>query len=498
MGGRAATETKREVKMGVGKIGKNKSGVNSVPVVFYDREAEQASLGAMLFDERFAADGIEALSVDHFHDEGHRKVFQAVASLIEKDIDVDFVTLRSELENRGDLNTVGGATYLAEIFDVVPTIPHHSHYFRILKEKKFRRDLKRFAIETESDIQDLTLSPEDLLSLALERIHKIDTSYRKPRLLAPEEVLCQTMEIMDAAHQKKESVVGYSTGLTDLDSVMLGLRPRKYYVIAGRTSMGKTALGIQIAENMASQGAHVLFFSLEMDATDIQMRQIARHAQVNLIDILTGQLSEQDWKKVTEAAARISKFPFYIDDRTRTIEDITAIIKREKLRGKCDAVFIDYIGLLNTRRRLPSRYAEVSLFSHTLQALSRQLDICVVGLAQLNRAVENRMPPKPRLSDLKESGEIEQDADGVILLYRPEFYFIQENPVEPRGEVERQAYWEERGKIQNLCQVFVAKLRYGKTAVVELNFFGESQQFTDRHGEETLSRKQGEKHEYQV
>lgn len=445
----------------------------------HNREAEQAVLGAMLFDERAVNDCVEALVEDDFYVEAHRIVFRAMRAMWNENRPVDLVTVMAELRAMDAIEPVGGATYLAQLLDAVPTVAHHRYYSQLVIEERLRRDLIANAIDMAADARTKE-APEEIAARHGARIQALTDSRTAGTLVSIEHAATDALTLMDTRERVKAELLGYSTGISTLDRALLGIIPGKYYVIGARPSQGKTALACQIGEHIASTDHDVLLFSLEMGREELAFRSIARRTGIDMVDLMLGRRYSDHVDEITAAVSHLYGMPYRIDDRTRDIESIAAKIRRERARKRCDVVIVDYLQQINTTRRLVSRLQEVSYFSRTLCDLAKELDIAVIVLSQLSRAVETRTPPQPRLSDLKETGDIEQDADAVIELYCPLFYLKQMYPEKPEGDKPLENYNRDVERWKNLCKVFIAKIRYYRLDTLHLNFVGATQRFSDR------------------
>ena len=449
----------------------------------HSRDAEQAVLGGMLFDERIAVDCLDAVAADDFYDEGHRLVFRAIADLTRDGTPIDLVTVSDKLRDRGQLEQIGGATYLAELLDSCPTVAHHDHWCRIVITKRMRRDLLNATSELYHEAETPGEELEQITERHTARINRIIQRRQSPLThigAATDEV----MQILDQRHKTGEKLLGPTTGLPQLDKYCLGLVPGKYIVIGARPSQGKSTLGLQLAEAGALAGLHTIFFSVEMGRHELTMRLIARRNGIHLEDLMLAREWETNSPIVAADREKIGMLPMSIDDNSRTIEKIESKVRREHSRGKCDLIIVDYLQHLHTDEKYQSRHQEIGAISRVLVDLAHGLKITVIALCQLSREVDRREPPIPRLSDLKESGDLEADADAVLMLYRPEFYFQQRFPEPPTDPKKLEKYNQQIEAHLNLCYVFISKMRYNKTGLIRLNFFGETQAFTPRHDTE--------------
>ena len=424
-------------------------------------EAEMAVLGSMLLDEEAVAVAIEFLDRDCFYKAAHKKIFEAAINLYENSKAVDLITLSDELKRNGELEGVGGVSFLTELVNTVPTTANTQHYAKIIKEKSILRSLINNATkivslgyESEADIQQVLDRAEQLI---------FDIADRKPRatITSIKEIVKDSIETIDRLYQKKTHVTGIPTGYVEFDIKTAGLHPSDLIIIAGRPSMGKSALALCIAEHAAVvEKSPVAFFSLEMSKEQLVQRLLCSHARVDAQRVRTGYFSQSDWPKLTAAAGKLSEAPLYIDDTAGiSVLELRAKARRLKAKHDIQLIILDYLQLMRgTSMRIDSRQEEISEISRSLKALARELGVPLIGVSQLSRAVESRTDHRPQLSDLRESGAIEQDADVVALLLREEYYSpTQEN--------------------QGIAEVNIAKQRNGPVGLVKLTFIKEYTRF---------------------
>jgi replicative DNA helicase len=407
-------------------------------------EAEESVLGGVLLDNTALDRVLEILRPDDFYREAHRRIFRAMVVLSERNEPVDLVTLAETLRQRGELQDVGGAAYLAELAERVPTAANVAHYARIVREKAILRSLIATATEIATRGYEDTRDVKDLLDRAEQSIFQISEREVKPAFVRIDALMNETFKVVERLHQQKQAVTGVTSGFADLDRLTAGLQPSDLVIIAGRPSMGKTAFALNIAANAALRaGTGIAVFSLEMSKEQLALRMLGELAQAAHVLIST---------------------PIYIDDTPA----ITVLELRAKARrlwrdpaAKLGLVIVDYLQLMRSSETKDSREQEISEISRSLKALAKELQVPVIALSQLNRQVENRSPPKPRLSDLRESGAIEQDADVIMFIYREEVYV------------------EETDK-RGIAEVIVAKQRNGPIGSVELAFLREYTRFENR------------------
>lgn len=417
-------------------------------------------LGAMLFDESALARSLELLKPFYFYDDPHQKIFQAAQTLFEKNQAVDIVTVAEELRKTKQLDAVGGASYLTQLTASVPTAVNVEHYAQIVKEKALLRRLISTATQilqqsyaSESEVSSLVDSAEQM-------IFEISQHQFEGKITPFKDVIRTSIETIDQLYQRKEHVTGLATGFKEFDIRTAGLQFSDLIVIAGRPSMGKSAFVSSICEHIAVElKKPIAFFSLEMSKEQLVQRMLCSHARVDAQKVRTGYLSHQDWPKLTAAAGKLSEAPIFIDDSpTLTALELRAKARRLKGQHGIELVVVDYLQLMQGFARFENRQQEISDISRSLKALARELRVPVIAVSQLSRAVESRTGNRPQLSDLRESGAIEQDADVVVFLFREEYYH-------PSDEN------------RNKAEAIIAKQRNGPTGSIELVFLKEWTRF---------------------
>ncbi|MBI4116038.1 MAG: replicative DNA helicase [Candidatus Omnitrophica bacterium] len=424
------------------------------------REAEMSVLGGMLFEEPALVRGLEILKPFYFYDDHHQKIFIAIQSLFEKNRAVDIVTVAEELRKTKQLEEVGGASYLTQLTASVPTAVNVEHYAQIVKEKALLRSLisatnqiLHQSYESDSEVSELVDRAEQL-------IFEISQHQYEGQFVSLKDVIRASIETIDQLYQRKEHVTGLATGFKEFDTKTAGLQPSELIVVAGRPSMGKSAFVSSICENVAIElKKPIAFFSLEMSKEQLVQRMLCSHARVDAQKVRTGYLSHQDWPKLTAAAGKLSEAPIFIDDSpSLTALEIRAKARRLKSQFGVELVVVDYMQLMQGFGRSENRQQEISEISRSLKALARELRVPVIAVSQLSRAVESRTGNRPQLSDLRESGAIEQDADVVVFLFREEYYH-------PSDEN------------RNKAEAIIAKQRNGPTGNIELVFLKEWTRF---------------------
>jgi replicative DNA helicase len=406
---------------------------------------------------------IEFLDETAFYSENNRRIFQTIIKLYDQNQPVDIVTVVEDLKKRNSLDQIGGVSYVTELANAIPTAANVEHYAKIVREKYVLRSLISTATEIVSKGYESSTEVEQILDSAEKAIFDITSSRRKESRIVPiKSVVKESIERMDRLFQRKEHVTGVSTGFHDLDLITAGLQPSDFIVVAARPSMGKSALVSCIVEHCGVVNKlPCVFFSLEMSKEQLVQRMICSLAHMNAQKVRTGFFSQNDWPKLMDAADKLSKAPIFIDDTPAlSALEIRAKARRLKATHDIKLIVLDYIQLMRSSTRSESRQAEISEISRSIKALARELNIPIIGISQLSRLVEQRGDHRPMLSDLRESGAIEQDADLVMLLLREEYY----NPTE-----------ENKG----MAEVIVAKQRNGPVGTIKLAFLSEFTKFTN-------------------
>ncbi|MBI3615009.1 MAG: replicative DNA helicase [Candidatus Omnitrophica bacterium] len=423
-------------------------------------EAETAVLGSLLIDEEAVPLGMELLFPAAFYRDTHRKIFQAMTSLFSRQKPVDLVTLTEELKSGGHLEEVGGASYLASLTTIVPTAANLQHYAKIVKEKALLRSLISTSTQIVSECYENQDDVETLLDKAEQLLFEITAKSSDSRAFFLKEMLTDSIETIERLYQRKEMVTGVSTGLHDLDVQTAGLQPSDLIIVAGRPSMGKSALATCIAEHVGVVNrVPVVIFSLEMSKEQLVHRMLCAHARVDVHKARTGFLAQSDWPRLTTAAGKLSEAPILIDDSPAiSALELRAKARRLKSQHGVGLIIVDYLQMMRGSFRSENRQQEISDISKSLKALAKELNVPVLAVSQLSRAPEQRDDRRPQLSDLRESGALEQDADVVILLFREELY-------RPSDE--------NRGK----AELIVAKQRNGPVGSLPLAFLKEFTRF---------------------
>jgi replicative DNA helicase len=421
-------------------------------------DAERSILGAILLDNHALNAAIENLKPEDFFLEQHRRVFNQMIALGENQQAIDLVTLTESLHRVGELESSGGAPYLASLADGMPRVSNVEHYARIVREKALLRNL----IHATHNIQQRALEGEDgadtILDNAESSIFALAEDRVKAGLIPVKDIVRDNFERLEKIFREGKSITGVSTGYTELDKLLSGLQPSELLILAARPSQGKTALALNFAENISIRaGSPVAFFSLEMSKESLLQRLVASVAQIDAHKFRSGHLSREDWRRMTEALGTISSAPLWIDDAGSTsVLEIGAKARRLKREKGLSLVVVDYLQLITGRGRFSNRQEEVSSISRGLKGLAKELQLPVLVLSQLTRAPE-REERGPQLSDLRESGAIEQDADVVMFIYRPHWSKMEASP-EERDQAEIQVAKQRNGPTDKVRFVFRSRL----------------------------------------
>ncbi len=424
-----------------------------------DAEAEMAVLGSLVLNNDLIGEVIDVIEADAFYHPRNSAVFQAIVELYTAMKACDLVTLKSELERQGKLEKIGGVEYLAQLVDTVPSAANAVHYAQIVRQKSILRALLRTCDKIKIEARESGDDAQRILDRAQELIYQTAAKRGKEEVAKLGDILKSTFQQITDIHDRKQRILGMPSGFHELDDFMSGLQKAQLYVIAGRPSMGKTSLAMRMIENVGlEQGKSVLFFSLEMAAAQIAQQMLCSHCRVDSHKLRTGMLGEEEYQKLLLGAGTLHEAPIFVDDSADLSDlELRARARRYKAQFGVDLIVVDYLQKMHVKGA-ESRQQEISRISSSLKSLAKELELPVIALAQLNRSPEGREGKKPELSDLRESGAIEQDADVVILLYREEYY----NP-----DTEK----------KNVCEVRIAKNRTGPTDTVELAFIKQYTRF---------------------
>ncbi|HEY5649065.1 MAG TPA: replicative DNA helicase [Nitrospiria bacterium] len=426
-------------------------------------EAEQAVLGAILIDPSALNKAMDVVKENDFYRESHRKIYSAIIDLNEQSESVDLITLTDILKRKDQLESVGGAAFLSTLVNVIPTAANIRQHARIIHEKAILRKLISIATEIVGRGYEAEREVEELLDQAEASIFSVREQSTKPSFVSVKDMIKDSFETIERLYEKKEAVTGVPTGFKKLDEMTSGFQASDLIVIAGRPSMGKTALALGMAQHLGiDRRGKVAIFSLEMSKEQLVMRMLCSEARVDSHKLRTGYLGRTDWPKLTTAAGRLTEAPIFIDDTgALTVLEMRAKARRLKAEHGLDLIIVDYLQLMRGRgdNRNNNREQEISDISRSLKALAKELDVPVIALSQLSRAVENRTDKRPVLADLRESGAIEQDADIVIFIYRDEVYHHDED------------------SNKGIAEVILGKQRNGPIGTVKLAFLSQHTRF---------------------
>ncbi len=447
----------------VSKSGSGRHGTAALRLPPHSLEAEQAVLGGLMLDQRAWDQIADAVSADDFYRPDHRLIFSAVQNLIERDQPPDAVTVSEFLKRTAQLEAAGGLGYIAQLVEDTPSAANIRAYARIVRERSMLRQL----IEIGGDIaasahDDEGRTVDDLVDLAEQRVFEIaDRGQRRGAgFRALKHILPETIDRLDVLSHSEGEITGISTGFADMDQMTAGLQRGDLVIIAGRPSMGKTTFAMNIAENAAIGGqVATAIFSMEMSSEQLSFRMIGSIGRVNQSRLRTGKLTEEDWSRIDSAVSMMSNAPIFIDDSAGlSPTEMRARARRLKREHGLGLIVVDYLQLMQVAGSKENRATEISEISRSLKALAKELDVPVIALSQLNRSVEQRTDKKPVMSDLRESGAIEQDADVIVFIYREEVY----DKETPR---------------KGVADIIIGKQRNGPIGEFHLTFLGEFTKF---------------------
>lgn len=437
-------------------------------------EAEMSILGGILIDNDAINRVLETLKPEDFYRESHRKIFQAMMLLSEKREPCDMITMTDILKKAGNLEEVGGAAYLATLVDYVPTAANIAYYCRMVKEKSVNRRLISVATEIVSRGYEDDANVDDLLDKAQKEIYEISENKTRPQYVAVQTVLKEAFTILKNLHDQKEHVTGVPSGYTDLDHKTAGFQPGNLVIVAARPSMGKTTLALNIAQYASAESKKkvpCVIFSLEMGKEELVMRFLASIARVDFGRMRTGHFHDTDWPKLTRAAGVLHDAKIFIDDSPSiSVLELRSKARRLKSEHDIGLIIVDYLQLMKGSSNPESRQQEISEISRALKALAKELNVPVIALSQLNRELEKRADKRPMMSDLRESGAIEQDADVIMFVYREAVYC--EDCRKPDTVCSK-------GHERN-AEIIIGKQRNGALGTIELVFIGEHTRFENR------------------
>jgi replicative DNA helicase len=426
-------------------------------------DAEASLLGALLIDSDAIVKIADSVAPVDFYDERHQKIYEATLQLYEKHSPIDVLTLTDQLKSTGYLEMVGGAAYLTQLTNYVPTATHVEQYADIVAQKSLRRRLIKASQDMVGLGYDETKNLRELIETAESRLFEVSQKHVKQDIVSLETILTESFDRLDELHKDKGKIRGIPTGFRDLDNILAGLQRSDLIILAARPAMGKTAMSLNIAHNVAVKAKEpVLLFSLEMSKEQLVDRLLAMESGVDAWALRTGNLTDADFEKIGHAMGALSEAQIFIDDTPSiTVGDLRTKARREAHQHRLGLIIVDYLQLMSGSARSGSdfnRVQEISEISRGLKGIARELNVPLLALSQLSRSVESRSPQIPQLADLRESGSIEQDADVVAFIYREEYY---------NSETDR----------KNIADIFIKKHRNGPTDSVELYFEREKQRF---------------------
>lgn len=429
----------------------------------HDIEAEQAVIGSMLTDKDAVADGVEVLKPEDFYRQDNQTIYEAIINLYNKAEPIDIITVKAELTSLGKFEAVGGLEYLAILPDKVPTTANVEKYIKIVEEKAILRNLIKASNELINLGYAETEEVDDIIEQAEKRIFEIAEGKNQKGYTAIKDILVESFAEIERLYNQKQPITGIATGFTDLDYKTAGLHNSDLILVAARPAMGKSAFALNIATNAAVNAkVPVAIFNLEMSKSQLVNRILCSEAMVDSNKIRTGKIEEDDWVKLATALGPLSEAPIYIDDTPGiSVSEIRAKCRKLKLEKNIGLIVIDYLQLIRgSGKKNSSREQEISEISRSLKILAKELDVPVIALSQLSRAAEARADHRPMLSDLRESGAIEQDADIVMFLYRDDYY-------------------NQDSEKKNIAEIIMAKHRSGATGTVELLWLGSYTKFVN-------------------
>ena len=435
--------------------------INRIPP--HSVESEQSILGSIILDKDAIITVAETINPSDFYKEAHKIIYESMLRLNSNNEPIDLITLIEELRKEGHLDNVGGISYLTSLSTIVPTTSNVKYYANIVKEKSVMRQLIKASNEIINLGYDASTDVQEILDKAEKNIFDISQEKSGDDIQPINVVLQDTFDMIEKLCTEKSDVTGITTGFADLNKKINGLQRTDLILLAARPAMGKTAFSLNLVQNAALKGdASVSVFSLEMSKEQLVQRMLSAQSNVELSKIKTGNLGESDWPRIIDGMAVLSEANIFIDDTPGIkISEIRSKCRRLKIEKGLDLILIDYLQLMEGEGKNENRQQEIAKISRSLKILAKELDCPVVALSQLSRSPELRKDHRPILSDLRESGSIEQDADIVMFLYRDEYYH-------------------DDSEKKNIGEVIVAKNRHGETGSVELVWFGQVQKFADK------------------
>ncbi len=428
----------------------------------HDIEAEQAVIGSMLTDQEAVYAAIEKLKPEDFYREDNKQIYTAILNIYNKADPIDIITLKAELSSMGKLDAVGGLEYIVELPEKVPTTANVDKYIKIVEEKSLLRNLIKAANEILSSGYAQEDDVENIIDHAEKKIFDVMQKKSQKGYTTIKDVLVESFTKLEELYNQKEHITGVPTGFVELDRKTAGLHGSELILIAARPAMGKSAFALNIGSYAATKAnVPVAIFSLEMSKEQVGNRILCSEALVDSNNVRTGELNDEELGKLAETSGELSQAPIYIDDTPGiSVMEIRAKCRKLKLEKNIGLVIIDYLQLIQGSGKTSSREQEIAEISRSLKILAKEIEVPVIALSQLSRAVESRPDHRPMLSDLRESGSIEQDADIVMFLYRDDYY-------------------NEDSEKKNIAEIIIAKQRAGSTGPIELAWLGKYTKFAN-------------------
>ena len=451
-------------------------------------EAEQTVLGSILENNEIFDEITDEINEGHFYDTIHQKIYKVISNLISKGLLANPVTIKNFFNNNEELTEIGGLEYLLKLTKVSTTKNQIKHYSKLLSDLYIRRQLIKISEETleDSKNKELEITGTNILENTERKLFEIAERGEFQRsFITFKDALKETIDMATAAYKNDQGIVGVPSGLTDLDDRLGGLHKQDLIIIAGRPSMGKTALATNIAFNAAenihkqNKRTSVAFFSLEMSSEQLSTRILSEQSRIKSNDIRRGKINQEDFEKFIEASKNLENLPLHIDDTPAiTISALSNRARRLKRKQGLDLIVIDYIQLMKSSGyRNEGRVLEIAEITQGLKALAKELDVPVLALSQLSRQVEQREDKKPQLADLRESGSIEQDADVVMFVFREQYYLEKQEP--KLGTAEHVEWQEKMNQVHNQAEIIIGKQRHGPTGLIKLEFESAFTKFKD-------------------
>ncbi|WP_066634141.1 replicative DNA helicase [Desulfolucanica intricata] len=434
--------------------------LNKVPPQNID--AEQSVLGAIFLDQEAIFKTMRILKPADFYSEGHKLIYETMLELNDQAQAIDLLTVTESLRKKDYLDKVGGVTYIASLPNMVPTSANVEYYAKIVEEKSLLRTLINLATRIANMSYEGSENADKLMDEAERMILELSGRRTTSVFTSIKDILLKTLEYIEFLCENKGNIPGVSTGFKDLDALLSGFQKGDLLILAARPSMGKTAIGLNIAEYAALHyNTPVAVFSLEMSKEQLVQRMLCAEAMVDQHKMRTGNLKEGDWEKLTSVASKLAKAPIFIDDTpAMSVRELRAKARRLQAEHGLGLIVIDYLQLMQSSKRVDNRQQEIADISRSLKAMAKEMNVPILALAQLSRSVEQRQDKKPIMSDLRESGSLEQDADIVMFIYRDEYY----NPDSEK---------------KGIAEIIIAKQRNGPTGIVELGFLKEYTRFVN-------------------